>query len=306
MAEPQTPLFVRKQPGGMFSVVDLISHPGSIFFVNSSTGTDGAGYGRNPNSPVATIDYAVGLCTASAGDTIYVMPGHAETISGATSLVMDVAGVKVIGLGWGTLKAVLTFSATDSIVSITAANCWLENVRLVSNIDNCVTAVSLGASADGAVLKNVEFVDNATNKEFLIQVAIAAACHDVTLDGLQIHGLAGGASAAVALAGASDRLTIVNCRINGTFSTALLNLAQACADILIKDNSLCNEDTGAGLVYKGHASTTGMLVRNFLLGTKNNTETANTVNAIHAAENYGTDTVATSGILTPASLTAWS
>lgn len=303
----RTPLFSRNQPGGAFTISDIVNHPGQILFVHSGTGTDAAGNGDNPDAPLATVDYAVGLCTASKGDTIYVMPGHAETISTATGFVLDVAGVRVIGLGQGTIKPVFTFSATDSILSITAANCWVENIRLLSNIDNCVTAISLGGSADGCTLKNVEIVDGAANKEFLVSVAIATACHDVTLDGVRHHGLGGGATSCVKTAGTADRLTIVNCQMHGTYTGSVLDLsAGACLNMLIRDNFLCNEDTSASLCYKGHASNTGIVVRNMALGTKNNTETINTVNAIHCAENYGTDTVATSGILTPAALTAWS
>ena len=120
-----TKLFVRKQSGGMFSVVDKSFTPGSIFYVDSghSAASDGAGFGQNPDKPVATIDYAVGLCTASQGDVIFVMPGHAETISSATSLVADVAGVSIIGLGRGSLMPTLTFTtAATALLSVTAAN----------------------------------------------------------------------------------------------------------------------------------------------------------------------------------------
>src|SRR5262249_28389008 len=129
----RTELFVRKQPGGLFIVNREDLTTGDIYFVNSGTGTDSAGYGRNPDAPTATLDYAVGLCTANKGDRIYVMPGHAETIGSNTACVLDIAGVKVIGLASGTLKPVLTLDTlTTALISITAANCWLENVRILS------------------------------------------------------------------------------------------------------------------------------------------------------------------------------
>lgn len=305
----RTALFSRHQPGGVFTISDIVAHPGDIWFVGSTvTGaTDGAGYGRNPDAPFATLDYAIGNCTASQGDVIYLLPGHAETLDAATDFVMDVAGVKVVGLGWGTTKPVFTFSTTDSIVSITAANCWLENVRLLGNVDNIVTGISLGASADGCTLKNIELVDGATNKEFLIGIAIAAACHDVTIDGCKMFGLAGGATACISLAGASNNLILRNCYLQGTFSTALVDAGNAAsADITVHDNFMVNRDAGAGLVFKGHATNTGVMARNFVCGSKNNTETINTAGTMHFAENYGTDTAGTTGILTPSTATAWS
>lgn len=309
-ATNRTAFFNRKQPGGMYVVDDLSEHPGNVWFVGSAvTGaTDGAGYGKNPDAPFATLDYAIGQCTASVGDVIYVLPGHAETISSAAlSPALDVIGVKVVGLGWGTLRPTFTSTHVDATLSITAANCWVENIRLVANLDNVKVAITAGALADGLMLKNVELTDSAANKDFLVGVSIAAACHDVTIDGLQVWGLGGTATHCIVTAGASDRLTVRNCRIIGTFSTALLDInAVACTDVAIYDNYLLNEDTSGGLVLKAVAATTGYVVNNRVMGVKNNTETINTPGNLHFAENYGTDTVATSGILTPSTLTAWS
>src|SRR3972149_2755330 len=106
----RTELFARKQPGGVFTVEDFKNIPGEVFFVHSGTGTNGAGYGKNPDAPVATLDYAVGLCTADKGDVIFVMPGHAENIGSATACVLDVAGIKVIGCGYGTLRPTLSIT----------------------------------------------------------------------------------------------------------------------------------------------------------------------------------------------------
>src|SRR5690349_3795433 len=99
----RTALFSRHQPGGVFTVDDLAEHPGDIYFVGSGvTGaTDAAGYGKTPDAPFATLDYAIGQCTASQGDVIYLLPGHTET---TTAIALDVAGVRIIGLGWGRIR----------------------------------------------------------------------------------------------------------------------------------------------------------------------------------------------------------
>lgn len=76
----KTPLFSRHQPGGVFTIVNETLTTGSIFFVHSGTGVNALGGGRNPDAPLATLDYAIGLCTANKGDMIFVMPGHAETL----------------------------------------------------------------------------------------------------------------------------------------------------------------------------------------------------------------------------------
>jgi hypothetical protein len=115
-------------PGGFAQGVVIkgipltVSNPGKVFWVNGTTVlAPGAVGGSNGNDgsyrrPFATIDYAVGKCTANRGDIIMVMPGHSETISSATSLVFDVAGVAVIGLGTGSLRPDLNFSNTAGSV----------------------------------------------------------------------------------------------------------------------------------------------------------------------------------------------
>ena len=52
-----TKLFVRKQAGGMFSIVDKSVAPGNVFYVDSghTAASDAAGFGTNPDSPVAPI-----------------------------------------------------------------------------------------------------------------------------------------------------------------------------------------------------------------------------------------------------------
>jgi len=285
--------------GGVPAVSGLPLTLGDVYYVSSGSGSS-ANSGKTPEQPKATIDQAINLCTASQGDIIVVMPGHAETISGATSLVMDVAGVHVIGLGRGSLRPTLTYSATASIISITAANCTLENLVLVGAKDDIVTGISLGAGADGTTLKDIEMKDGAANKEFLIGIAIAAGCTDVTIDGLRYYGFpGGGASNCILCAGNADRLKLLNSYINGDFSASVLDaLTAASTDVLIANNTVINIDTTAGLGLGVKSDTTGFFVRNNVMNLKDNV-----VGVVGAAmgfcENYCTNAAGASGIIKP-------
>ena len=75
----------------------LNSYAGSVFWVNSSGGSDGNKGTRE--RPFGTLDYAIGKCTANKGDIILVAPNHAETITGASGITFDVAGITVVGMG---------------------------------------------------------------------------------------------------------------------------------------------------------------------------------------------------------------
>ncbi|GAF96466.1 unnamed protein product, partial [marine sediment metagenome] len=117
VAGTKTSQFVRKTPGGVFNVEDQSITTGDRWYVHSGTGTDAVGYGTHPDKPLATIDDAIGLATASQGDIIYVMPGHAETI-GAGEIDVDKIGLSIIGLGVENDRPTITFDETTSDVDI--------------------------------------------------------------------------------------------------------------------------------------------------------------------------------------------
>ena len=271
----KTELFVRQQPGGMFAVVNQNVTTGSIFFVDSVTGTNGVGYGQNPDAPVATIDYAVGLCTASKGDIIYVLPGHAEAITAATSLVVDVAGVRIVGLGVGRLRPTLTFTTVaTATISVTAANCSLENlVMKAAFTDGITVGVTVAATATGFRLINCVMEESLNTQEFLTGVSVGAAAHYLVIDGLEFLGVAGGSTvSAIVLAGGSNFHRIVNCTLYGDFSGAAIDASAATASTYVTQsfNTIFNTDLTASLGIANHATTTGMMCyNNFFLPSAN-------------------------------------
>ena len=127
----KTELFVRKTSGGVFTVVNESLTTGNIYFVDSgsSTGGTSAGFGNSPDAPFTTIDSAINQTTANNGDVIYVMAGHSETLTGASAITCDVAGVTIIGLGRGTARPTLLLDAGASVsIVVSAANVRWENV----------------------------------------------------------------------------------------------------------------------------------------------------------------------------------
>jgi len=94
----------------------------------------------------------------------------------------------------------------------------------------------------------------------LIAVAIAAGVDDVTIERFRFCGLAGGATGCIEAAGAAHRFRLLDSYIHGDFSSEVVDLtAAASADILVKGNTLINIDTGAGLGFAAHNSTTGFV-----------------------------------------------
>lgn len=225
-------LFVRKQSGGMFSVVNQALTTGNIFFANSVTGTDAAGYGQNPDAPVASIDYAIGLCTANQGDRIYAMPLHVETIAGAAGVALDVAGVEIIGLGTGAARPKVNFTATDSTFAVSAANCTVRNLLFTGGIDAVVSPITV-AAADFKLL-DCEYRDvTGQCTDFLLTTAAATR---MVIDGLRYDGdTAAGTNAAIAIVG-GDRIEIKNSRFDGNFAVGVIDVrTTATTDLEVHD-----------------------------------------------------------------------
>lgn len=109
----------------------------------------------------STIDAAIGACTANAGDTILVLPGHTEAVT-VSSINADVAGVNIIGLGVGAAKPTLTFGATNSRINVSAANCKFQNLRLTAGIGDVVTAFLHATAAQNTQYIDIEFTASST------------------------------------------------------------------------------------------------------------------------------------------------
>lgn len=107
----------------------LNEYTGKIFFVaNAAQGGSDSQKG-NYNEPFLTIDHALSQCSDNNGDIIFLMPQFGLTISAASQLNIEVAGVSIIGLGQGTSRPAFVFdTSTSASILITAANVTIENV----------------------------------------------------------------------------------------------------------------------------------------------------------------------------------
>jgi hypothetical protein len=154
---------------------------GSVWFVDNSTGSNGNS-GTDADHPFADIDYAIGRCTASKADIIFVMPDHTEDIAAAGGIALDVEGVSIIGLGSGSNRPTITYSATDSTMTITAANCTISNIVFEAAIADVVTGISLSAAADYTTFNNIESYEGsaAGTFNFVDFITLATGCNNLT------------------------------------------------------------------------------------------------------------------------------
>lgn len=144
---------------------------GEFFFVHSGSGNNG--YDGSWDTPFATIDYAIGRCSASVGSVIIVKPGHAETLASAGAITADIAGVTVVGLGHDANRPVLTFGTlTTASVLVTAANVSFLNIVGVAGIDSLANPFHIQAS--GCTL-DIEWRDDSSTVEAVRAILTTAA-----------------------------------------------------------------------------------------------------------------------------------
>ncbi len=276
----RTNLFSRAQPGGVFTVSDIVAHPGNIWFVDSgaSGASDGAGYGRNPDAPFATLDYAVGNCTASNGDVIYVMPGHAENLAADSAVDIDVAGVKVIGLGWGASRPTFTATAAAGDCKLAAAGVEIHNLLFLGGIDATTGIIEVGA-ADCKIV-DCEYRDSTGQATDVVMVI--ASADRCTIDGLIVNGAsAAGGNSAIAV-NAADDLEIKNCRIYGNFAVGAIDFRTATsARAFIHDCTIWTENAADIGIVDTITASTGIIGPNLFLNLQD--DAANVTEAVTGA-----------------------
>lgn len=138
---------------GVLAVKDM---PGSVFYVKSDG--DDTNDGTTWAKAVKTIDYAVGLCTAKKGDTIFVAPGdYDEKANGAAGVTVDKSTVSIIGVSsW--VGVTNTSTANNGYVfNITASMVRLIdlNVRKGETTSTGAALINLAASAYGPRLYGI-------------------------------------------------------------------------------------------------------------------------------------------------------
>jgi hypothetical protein len=297
----KTALFSRHTPGGVFHIEDQSISTGDRFYVHHSGSTTG---GTNPDDPLTTIDAAINKATASQGDIIYAMPGHAENLAAVDTIDLDKAGISIVGLGQGNLIPTLSSTAAAGAITVAAANCSIKNVRMKANFATGVTnGLVVGGAGDGLTLDGVQFRDTSTANEFKVHIFAASGVTDLTIKQSSFVCLDGGsATNSILFAGTTENLVIDRCHFFvDTTDSVIDHLTSAGVNVLIKENIIYNaDDQTAGYLLDFHASTTGLAVNNRGAYNKNNAEMTKG-DAMWWLENYFSNTIAESGLLEPAS-----
>lgn len=271
-----------------------------------------------PNMPldvqgkwVPDIPTGLARCRAGRNDVVMVLQGHTENVT-STTLANMVAGTRLVGVGRGSNRPNLRWTATSSQFVMNDADCVIANFILRMEGAVVVKAVAVTA-ADCAILGcDIDVGSTASTNLSTIGIDIGAGAHRFELRDNYIHGIAGATcTQVVAVSGAADGVIIKGNKIyaaTSVVSVGVIDVTAAATGLDIGGNLLHNRvasSTAAGSVT-GAVACTGMVYDNYCrledtAATPATTGwTLNSTSLLALYQNFTTDTKNTSGILSPA------
>lgn len=252
----------------------LSSYPGQVFWVHSTSGGNEGTF----DSPFTTVTLALARCVADRGDIIMVKAGHAEAITSATTLLLNVAGVAIIGLGTGTKRPTFTFTTANTArIPVSADNISIQNCRFVGNFLSIATCFLVAAAAN-FTLDNNDFSDTSAILGFLSIVTTTVSVNSDNLTYTNNRRI----SLATTTPGADivvlNTMTGLTVRWNQSFHTTVSNntaalishaaLVMTAAEITDNDVYSVNTDTSTGAILILTTATTGSgIVKNNVVRT---------------------------------------
>lgn len=262
----------------------LQTHPGNVFWVSNYSvlanrdvvgGADGGD--GSFRRPFATLQRAINACASNTGDVIVVKPGHAETISSAAIVVLNKAGIAVIGMGSGSNRPSFTYTtAATANIPVTAANVTLVNLLFTANfadIASFFTATGTSTPTD-FMLDKCEFRDTSSALNALTLFtgnATANSCDGLRIENCNIWSLATtAATTAVKLSSATRRVALndnyyIGAVLNNT-AALLAHGASVMTELEMARNQVFrpNTDTATGgiLITTSATTNTGMVYDN--------------------------------------------
>lgn len=147
--------------------------PGTVWFVNSATGTDGASpAGKDREKPLATLAQA--QTNATAGDIVILEAGHAETYTAALTISKQLF-IAAGGNSAGSSPVKFTLnSAAANVFSITATNVELRNILFPAGLQTNTGSGKVTTAVAGVRVIGCRFESSALDQCAGLQLQVGA------------------------------------------------------------------------------------------------------------------------------------
>lgn len=228
---------------------------------------------------VATIADALSRCRAGLGDSIFVLPGHVESISSADHFSGLVAGTNIVGIGQGTNRPTLTWTAAASTVLLDVADVTLQNMILdfagtaATTVAAPITVSAAGVSIVGcSVQTGVGAAQLCT-----IGITTTAAADDFSIIGCQFYGATVAGSTAIIRIVGGTRFRMHGCDIQAATALTTIGLLSmlttAPTFMKVSDCTFANRKALSVAAVSGMAAASGVFA-NCLFGILDTATTA--------------------------------
>jgi len=215
---------------------------GKNFYVDS--GAAGDGNGLSWDSAVTTVEGAVALCTADNGDVIHIAEGHAETVSNATTIDLDKAGLTLIGYGKGLARPTFTFDNDAGEFRIDADSVHVENVLLLNDNDNTAAMMNITGNGTDFEIVNCEFREANAAKFADAMLATADGADRGLVKGCKFRANSGAGTVSIMQIDGSDDLEVCDCWMYGNCSTSVIDfLTTASLRMYLHDLTIWTENS---------------------------------------------------------------
>ena len=245
---------------------------GKVFFVGPTSASDTSRYGTKKSQPFATLDYAIGQCSSGRGDFIIILPGHNESLGTGETVVIDVDGISIIGIGSGeSMQPTFDFDIVATTFNVQADDILIENLWFRASI-SAASGVDLDDESSGITIRNCKFSSelNDSSDEFANAISAGESINHLTIEGCVFDAGIQAAVASIYLREDSKNVTIRNNVFWGDASIAHINNKNyACQRLLIDSNIIVNGEGIAGNLnaqpcIEVLATTGGVVCNNFL------------------------------------------
>ena len=233
----------------VIALLGNLNQIGKVFYCDPTDGDDANG-GLRPDQAKATMDAAIGLCTADRGDVIIRMQGT-ETVSSAVEF--DVAGITVIAEGYGLspeskgeyFATQAASGYTDGPAARITARCTLIGLGFVSRDSGTVAqnrgaALTIGSSSSGAFgvhLLGCRFPKWGLDNRYGVYLDGTNAITDCTIEACTFEGVGSDFDYGILLNGAIQNPNIVRNKFRDcTYAVGYNAFAGGGPDALIASN----------------------------------------------------------------------
>lgn len=265
-----------KWNGGNMVIYPGSAGPGDEYFVDATNGDD-TNNGESWERALATIDAAVGKCTANNGDRIYVAPFHTENLGADSAIDIDVAGVSVIGVRVGRQMPTLTATAVAGDCKLAANNVTIQNLRFVGGIDATTGVIEI--TGDDCAVLDCEYRDSTGQAT---DIVVTDNAMRLLIDGLRVIGASGDGGDTAIMLDECDHAVIRNCYIIGNFDLGAIECRTTASDDIRIHDCTIKTYGGEDLAIKDTITgSTGLIGPNVFMMLKD--DAANITEAITGA-----------------------